>query len=111
MKPHTRMTRRNTQIRPSRPSLAKSRRASSPELVAQMEEARRVICAEFAEALEANRPLLRLALNEAEAIAWQTAYPHLVFPSLAREKAEVVAAWHVRQRSMWRSEGTRGFAV
>ena len=37
--------------------------------------------------------MLRLALNEAEAIAWQTEYPHLIFPTLAQEKAEEVAAW------------------
>jgi len=47
--------------------------------------------------------LLHLALNEAEALAWQTEYPHLVFPTLALEKAQAVANWLTRQRSM-RSE-------
>jgi hypothetical protein len=37
-------------------------------------------------------------LNEAEALAWQTAYPHLLFPSLAVEKIQSVAAWQARQR-------------
>ena|SRR2546427_886630 len=44
--------------------------------------------------------LLRQALNEAEAIAWQTGFPQLVFPSLALEKARAVATWESRQRSM-----------
>jgi hypothetical protein len=42
--------------------------------------------------------LLRLALNEAEALAWQTDYPHLVFPALAAEKAQATVRWHKRQR-------------
>ncbi len=44
--------------------------------------------------------LLRLALNEAEALAWQTDYPHLVFPVLAAEKARATARWHRRQRAL-----------
>jgi hypothetical protein len=44
--------------------------------------------------------LLRQALNEAEAIAWQTGFPQLVFPSLALEKARAVATWESRQRTM-----------
>jgi hypothetical protein len=38
-----------------------------------------------------------LALNEAEALAWETEYPYLVFPTLAAEKAQAVAKWQVRQ--------------
>ena len=44
--------------------------------------------------------LLRLALTEAEALAWQTEFPHLVFPELAREKAHAAILWHQRQRSL-----------
>lgn len=44
--------------------------------------------------------LLRLALNEAEGLAWQTKFPHLVFPELAREKARAAVAWHQRQTSL-----------
>jgi len=44
--------------------------------------------------------LLRQALNEAEAMAWQTGFPQLVFPSLALEKARAVANWESRQRTM-----------
>ncbi len=54
--------------------------------------------------------LLRQALNEAEAIAWQTGFPQLVFPSLALEKARAVATWESRQRTMRQptSRGTPG---
>jgi hypothetical protein len=55
------------------------------------------LVAEFKENFEVQERLLRLAVNEAEALAWQTEYPHLVFPTLAREKVKVVANWHQRQ--------------
>src|SRR5689334_3144448 len=44
--------------------------------------------------------LLRLALTEAEALAWQTEFPHLFFPALAREKAEATVSWHRHQRAV-----------
>jgi hypothetical protein len=44
--------------------------------------------------------LLRLALNEAEALAWDTEFPHLFFPTLAMEKARATVAWHRRQRAI-----------
>ena len=56
------------------------------------------------EQLKAGSPipahLLHLALTEAEALAWQTPIPHLVFPVLAVEKAQTAIQWHVRQRRM-----------
>src|SRR4030095_5327532 len=42
---------------------------------------------EFSALLEEQPHVLRLALNEAEAVAWQTGFPQLVFPTLAMEKA------------------------
>ena len=50
-----------------------------------------------------NLRLLRLALNEAEALAWQTDFPHLVFPALAMEKAQATIRWHQRQRAVRRT--------
>ena len=44
--------------------------------------------------------LLHLALNEAEALAWQTDFPYLVFPLLAAEKAQATLAWHTRQSAL-----------
>ena len=44
--------------------------------------------------IRAGQPhVLQLALNEAEALAWQTGFPELVFPALAQEKARKVADW------------------
>jgi hypothetical protein len=40
------------------------------------------------------------ALDEAEAIAWQTDFPQLIFPTLAREKVEAAALWHRQQRGV-----------
>ncbi len=54
--------------------------------------------------------LLRLALNEAEGLAWQTEVPHLVFPTLAVEKAEAAVAWHQRQVSLRRPVTEVAFA-
>jgi hypothetical protein len=55
---------------------------------------------EFALLRDRQPRLLQHALNEAEAIAWQTGFPQLVFPSLALEKAHAVAAWEARQRTL-----------
>ena len=75
---------------------------SCRKLVAQLAKAKKAILAEFTETLAAHESMLRLALNEAEALAWQTAYPHLVFPALAMEKAQALAAWDARQRVLRR---------
>ena len=37
-------------------------------------------------------------LGEAEALAWQTGYPHLFFPALATEKVQAAAGWNARQQ-------------
>jgi hypothetical protein len=44
--------------------------------------------------LKAPRHLVELAVNEAEATAWQTGYPLLAFPTLAAEKVRAVAKWN-----------------
>jgi len=46
--------------------------------------------------------LLQLALKEAEAIAWQTGVPELVFHALAEEKLQGVQAWCARQEQVRR---------
>jgi hypothetical protein len=52
---------------------------------------------EYSGKVKSDERLLSLALKEAEALAWQTEYPHLVFPMLAAEKAQAAVAWHRRQ--------------
>ena len=55
---------------------------------------------EFGGKLKQQDRLLRAALNEAEALAWQTPYPHLFFPVLAQEKAISAHNWAQRQREI-----------
>ena len=64
--------------------------------------AKKALLAEFQNQFGASQHLLRLALNEAEALAWQTNYPHLVFPMLAAEKARSVLEWNGRQQIVQR---------
>ena len=52
---------------------------------------------EYSGKVHSDKRMLSLALKEAEALAWQTEYPHLVFPMLAVEKAQAAVAWHQRQ--------------
>ncbi len=59
---------------------------------------------EFDLLLERHPRVFRLALNEAEALAWETEFPHLVFPALAQEKINELARWHQRQRAVRRNE-------
>ena len=55
--------------------------------------------------MAAHQNMIRLALNEAESLAAQTAYPYLVFPTLATEKVQAVVAWSVRQRYLGQRRG------
>src|SRR5262245_12977756 len=72
---------------------------SCRKLLARLENAKANIMAEFRGNLQSHEHVLHLALNEAEALSWQTDFPELVFPSLAMEKAEAVKVWHQRQES------------
>jgi len=73
---------------------------SCQKILAQISTAKDAIFAEARENLKSQERLLRLALNEAEAVAWQTTYPHLVFPDLAMEKVQAISNWDARQRSL-----------
>ena len=63
-----------------------------------IQRAKNAVLFEHVGRAEEHGRLVRLALNEAEGLAWQTGFPHLVFPELAREKAQAAVAWHRRQR-------------
>ena len=76
------------------------------KVLAQIQNLKQSILAEFQAALGSDEHLLQLAVNEAEAIARQTPYPYLFFPVLALEKAESVRNWHARQENV-RSRGER----
>jgi len=75
--------RQTNKDRDARPTLANICLTSCRKLVAQIEQTKDAILAQFRKKFEAHEHLLRLALNEAEAIAWETDFPHLVFPLLA----------------------------
>jgi|GEM_PF-2023300 len=75
-------------------------RACSRKILAQINRAKAAILAESSRTLRIHRHALRLALNEADALAWQTMFPHLVFPSLAAEKVQAVVDWNARQQRM-----------
>ena len=55
--------------------------------------------------------VLELALNEAEAVAWETGFPELLFPALAEEKVAEVAEWHARQQRVQRVAPMLAFAA
>ena len=76
-------------------------------LAARIDRARQSLLAELKQTFAVPEKLLRLALDEADALAWQTGFPQLFFPDLAREKVRAIAAWHVRQQSLRRSPDRR----
>lgn len=74
-----------------------------PEDSGANHSAKEVIFTESFKTLKTQERLLRLALNEAEAVAWQTMYPHLFFPVLATEKVQAVIAWNTKLQSLRRT--------
>lgn len=75
----------------------------SRELAVQLANIKNGLVREFGIAIDGQSHLLHAAFNEAEALAWQTPYPHLFFPVLAEEKAAAVSRWAARQRTVRRA--------
>jgi hypothetical protein len=71
---------------------------SSAKLITGLEQAKRGLAAEHQ--FDLPERLFRVALNEAEALAWETEYPQLVFPALAEEKIEAMSAWYGHGESL-----------
>jgi hypothetical protein len=67
-----------------------------------IETVKEKILQQHSQSFKGGERFLKLALNEAEALAWQTDYPHLVFPVLAAEKATAAVNWQSRQKSIRR---------
>jgi hypothetical protein len=78
-------------------SLAARCSNSCRSLLAQIEQAKDAVIAEFRGSLQAQQHLLHRALEEAQALACQTEFPLLVFPALAFETAQAVVARQVAQ--------------
>lgn len=68
------------------------------KVLSQIATTKNQVAREFAPQVAGHESVLRLALNEAEALAWETNYPHLVFATLAMEKAQAAATWETRQQ-------------
>ena len=66
-------------------------------LLRQLQAIKDSVLREFDSPARDQARMLRFALNEAEALAWQTPYPQLLFPVLAYEKAESARQWAERQ--------------
>jgi hypothetical protein len=81
------------------------------ELDVQVTTIKTGLVREFGTAIGGHSELLQSALNEAEALAWQTPYPHLLFPVLAHEKASAVNNWAARQRRVQRASREISLAV
>ena len=91
-------------------SSARIRANTNPTVRQALARAKEAVLNQYASRVEEHARLLRLALNEAEALAWQTDFPHLLFPALAAEKAETAVSWHQRQRALRRSGEEVAFA-
>src|SRR5882672_6212658 len=76
--------------------------ASCQKILAQITAAKEAIFTDSFNKLGAHEHLLRLALNEAEAVSWETKYPQLIFPGLATEKVQSVMAWAAQQQLVLR---------
>jgi hypothetical protein len=81
------------------------------KLIAQIERVKNNIFTEFHEAFETQEQLLSRTIREAEALAWQTEYPQLVFPTLAMEKVQSVAGWNARQEAIRRNTSAYAMAA
>jgi hypothetical protein len=85
--------------------------AQCQKLIAQVAQAKNNLVTEFKENFGGQERLIQLAVNEAEALAWETEYPHLVFPALALEKVKIAANWQQRQQLVRRADPIFAFAA
>ena len=85
--------------------------ASCQNLLRKMDAAKQMLLSEFRQVVRGHEEMVALALTEAEALAEQTDFPFLVYPTLAREKVEAVAAWNHRQQAVLRRTGHLSFAA
>src|SRR5262245_34628951 len=92
-------------------SLNRATLALSKEIRKQVQRAKVRICSEYRDLMDGLEHARSLALNEAEALAWETGFPQLVFPELAAEKVAAVSRWGQRQIAMQRTRREFAFAA
>jgi hypothetical protein len=83
---------------------------SCDKIIGRIKETKAAILAEAQSEARASDLMLRLAVAEAEAIAWQTAVPHLIFPTLAMERVQSVTDWQHRLQRLWRQDHSLPFS-
>ncbi len=103
----TRKYRKETEETAKESEHSPNRCAAVRQAIARTKE---LVLQDYFDLAQEHANVLRLALNEAEALAWQTAHPHLFFPALAAEKAQSAVQWHRRQRSVRRTTTEVAFA-
>jgi hypothetical protein len=91
-------------------SLSTSRRNEQGVIRDRIQAAKEEILLRHQPLAKGQERLLALVLNEAEALAWQTEYPQLIFPTLGIEKTEAAMSWQQRQESI-RQNGELAFAA
>src|SRR5689334_17480196 len=89
---------------------SKAERFNRTPIQTVIAELKQSVLHEYGEQAGDHSRVLRLALNEAEAVAWQSGFPQLFFPVLAVEKAKAAVSWHQRQHSLRRNESESAFA-
>jgi len=83
---------------------------SCRKFLARLQNIKTKLLGEFRQNTFNQERLLQLALNEAEALAYDSGFPLLTFPVLAREKVQAVAAWG-RQQNRVRRESFHRLAA
>jgi len=66
-------------------------------VVARLDEYKAGLLKEFCNEPETFLHFARLAVNEAESLAWSTPYAHLFFPALVEERIQYARQWASRQ--------------
>lgn len=92
-------------------NLASACLAQCQKLAAQIAWTKINLVSEFKKTFGVQERVIRLAVNEAEALAWETDYPHLVFPALALEKVNGAAVWQQRQQLIRRPHAVYALAA
>jgi len=85
-------------------------RGACEKIAKQITQAKDNLVAEFKGAFQNQELTLRFAIAEANAIARQTEYPHLIFPLLATEKLQAAVQRQSRQQYVLRHSPAYAFA-
>jgi len=71
-------------------------------LARELNRVKNELTGHFQQLLDLPAPWLQQSVNEAEALAWQAGFPHLLFPVLAEEKVRKLGRWYNHQQKVQR---------